>query len=294
MEDKAVKHIVGFSGGIDSQACARWVLNRYPSEDVILMNSNAGGNEHPVTEAFVEDYSERVHPVVKVSAIVADIWDTDNYAARRGLDGDAPLDFPTLMEIKGTPPTRKKQFCTDALKLRPQRRWIHKEFGPGGMYERQAYIRYSGKRRDESESRKNTPYQSWDEWFDCDLFAPLVDWPKQWCFDYVKRHGETINPLYEMGFERVGCAPCINSDKADIARWAARFPEMINKIRAWEDRLGMTFFRPIDRNKDRNDGKRDGIDAQVVWARTSHGGKKILLPMMHQAEGCESKYGLCE
>ena len=23
-----MKHIVGFSGGIDSQACARWVLNR--------------------------------------------------------------------------------------------------------------------------------------------------------------------------------------------------------------------------------------------------------------------------
>lgn len=25
-----MKHIVGFSGGVDSQACARWVLNRFP------------------------------------------------------------------------------------------------------------------------------------------------------------------------------------------------------------------------------------------------------------------------
>lgn len=39
------KHIVGFSGGIDSQACARWVLNRYPKEDVILLNFDAGGND---------------------------------------------------------------------------------------------------------------------------------------------------------------------------------------------------------------------------------------------------------
>jgi hypothetical protein len=31
-----MKHIVGFSGGVDSQACARWVLNRYPKEDDIL------------------------------------------------------------------------------------------------------------------------------------------------------------------------------------------------------------------------------------------------------------------
>src|SRR5687768_11297959 len=31
-----VKHIVGFSGGIDSQACARWVLNRYPKENLAV------------------------------------------------------------------------------------------------------------------------------------------------------------------------------------------------------------------------------------------------------------------
>lgn len=130
-----MKHIVGFSGGIDSQACARWVLNRYPAEDVILMNSDAGGNEHPLTIQFVADYSASVHSVVSVTAIVADMWETDGYAQRRGLDGSAPLDFPTMMEIKHTPPTRKKQFCTDILKLRPQRRWLHEHFGPGGQYE---------------------------------------------------------------------------------------------------------------------------------------------------------------
>ena len=37
-----MKHIVGFSGGIDSQAAALWVLNRFPREDVILLNSDAG------------------------------------------------------------------------------------------------------------------------------------------------------------------------------------------------------------------------------------------------------------
>ncbi len=40
-----VKHVVGFSGGIDSRATARWVLNRYPPEDVILINSDVGGHE---------------------------------------------------------------------------------------------------------------------------------------------------------------------------------------------------------------------------------------------------------
>lgn len=36
-----MKHIVGFSGGIDSQALARWVLNRYDADDVILVNTDA-------------------------------------------------------------------------------------------------------------------------------------------------------------------------------------------------------------------------------------------------------------
>jgi hypothetical protein len=44
-----MKHIVGFSGGIDSQACARFVLNHFPAEDVILLNTTAGHNERNST-----------------------------------------------------------------------------------------------------------------------------------------------------------------------------------------------------------------------------------------------------
>lgn len=75
-EIMATKHIVGFSGGIDSQAAARWVLNRYPHEDVILCNSDAGGNEHPMTTEFIAWYSANVHPVELIIPIVADMWKT--------------------------------------------------------------------------------------------------------------------------------------------------------------------------------------------------------------------------
>lgn len=68
-----MKHIVGFSGGIDSQATARWVLNRFPSDDVVLVNTDAGGNEHPITVQHVQWYSKHVHHVVTISAIVADL-----------------------------------------------------------------------------------------------------------------------------------------------------------------------------------------------------------------------------
>lgn len=284
-----MKHLIGFSGGIDSQACARWVLNRYPKDDVILMNSDAGGNEHPMTMAFVDDYAATVHPVVKVQAIVADLWETPGFAETRGFDGSALLDFPTMMAIKKRPPSRKVQFCTTVLKLAPQRRWIREHFGPTGAYAGEEYRRYSGVRRDESIARAEAVYEWWDDYYDCWLFAPLVDWPKQWCFDYVGRYSEPINPLYSLGFGRVGCSPCINSNKDDIANWAARFPEMIDKVREWEQRTGLTFFMPMGR-----DGVRNDIDEVVQWSRTSRGGKHLYLPMMNERAGCESKYGTCE
>lgn len=286
-----MKHIVGFSGGIDSQACARWVLNRYPKEDVILTNSDAGGNEHPLTVEFVEWYSGNVHPVERVNAIISDMWETSKPLEQRGLDGNAILDFPTLATIKGRFPSRVAQFCTEHLKLRPQKRWIKENFAVGGKFEGEEYVRYSGVRRDESDARKNTPYEQWDAWFDCMLRCVLFDWQKQMCFDYVLAHGENINHLYRLGFSRVGCAPCVNSSKEDVANWAERFPEMIDKVDAWELLTGRTFFHAI-----RIPGmpSRVGVRDVVRWAKTARGGRQDLFPVMHERSSCESKYGLCE
>lgn len=286
---KKTKHIVGFSGGIDSQACARWVLNRFDPADVILTNSNAGGNEHPYTDTFIDEYSAKVHPVVKVSAIVADMWKTPGFAETKGLDGNAPLDFEGMIRIKGRPPSRKAQFCTEILKLTPQKRWITSMFGPDGQYEGWDYVRYTGVRRDESQSRKNAPFEQWDNWYDCQLFAPIMDWSKQMCFDFVKAHGEEVNPLYSLGFNRVGCAPCINSGREDIRNWAMRFPAMVDKLRGWEQRTGKTFFIAMVPGKHTNN-----IDEVVEWAMCDVGGKQSIFPILLERQACESKYGLCE
>lgn len=119
-----MKHIVGFSGGIDSQACARWVLNRFPAADVILTNSSAGGWEDPLTTAFVEWYSGNVHQIMVTDAKVKDMWETPGFAETRGFKSEDPLTFELMVHIKGRPPSRKAQFCTEKLKLVPQRRWL--------------------------------------------------------------------------------------------------------------------------------------------------------------------------
>lgn len=279
-----MKHVVGFSGGIDSQACALWVRNRFPKEDVILTNSDAGGNEHPLTVEFVERYSATVHPVVKCVATVADMGSrSPGKIAELGLKPDDPLTFDLLGVLKQRFPSRRAQFCTEHLKIAPQRRWMREHLQDGD------YTRYTGVRRDESSNRSNTPARCWDDYFDCPRENPLFDWTKQMCFEYVRAHGEEINPLYSLGFTRVGCAPCINSSKDDILRWAQRFPAMIDKVRAWEQRVGRSFFAPCVPGMAIN-----FVDDVVAWAGTVHGGKQIGLHVLNERPACESAFGLCE
>lgn len=285
-----MKHIVGFSGGIDSQACALWVRQRYPTEDIILLNSDAGGNEHPITTEFIEDYSRDVFPVVMLSPQVQDMDGRAKAAIeRRGLRPTDPLTFDLLAELKQCFPMHYQQFCTTHLKLIPQRRWMMENLD--GLLA-DGFARYIGVRADESDDRALLPDHQWDEFFDCDLYRPLLRWTKQQCFDFVTAAGEEYNPLYKMGFSRVGCAPCVNAKKEEIREWAARFPEMIDKVREWERRVGKSFFRPQTKG-----GPIQWIDDKVRWARTERGGRMLSLPFVEAdaaAGACVSKYGLCE
>lgn len=289
-----MKHVVGFSGGIDSQACCGWVLDHFPKEDVIVINSQAGRNEHPLTAEHVEWYSDNVHPVIEVVPIIADLGNrgikpSRTADRRREYDDSDEMTFADLAYIKGRFPSKKAQFCTEMLKLAPQRRWMRENLVDehGIAIE---FCRYAGVRRDESQSRASTPDEKWDDYFDCMIYYPIASWSKQQCFDFCLARGEEINQLYKMGFSRVGCAPCVNSSKGDIREWAARAPEMINKVRMWEGQVGRTFFPPIN-------GNIWFVDDVVKWSRTVHGGKQMSLPFVEddaQNEVCSSKYGLCE
>lgn len=281
-------HVVGFSGGIDSQACARWVLNRFPDDKVVLLNSDAGGNEHPITTEFISSYSNSVHPVTFVTPIVADLGSRGSKPGktkdRRDKYGDDhPLTFDLLAEIKGLFPSRKMQFCTEHLKLAPQHRWMKENLAG------REWRRYTGVRRDESRKRRDATIGGWDDYFGCPMEQPLADWTKKMCFDYVAAHEEKYNDLYTLGFSRVGCSPCVNSNKMDIRNWAKRFPEMIDKVRDWEERTGLSFFR-----MPRKDGSVRFVDDVVRWANTTHGGKQTSLEILYEPPACESRYGLCE
>ena len=289
-----IKRVVGFSGGADSQAAALVIRQRFPAEDILLMNSNAGGNEHPLTDAFVRWYSETIFPVTVVRPLIRDLGGVGSRcaatAARREEFGgdDQELTFDALAYIKGRFPSRTAQFCTQFLKLAPQKRWCEENLRSKGI----DFERYIGVRRDESEDRKCAKDVEWDDYFECQVWRPIASWSKKMVFAFLKEHGEEVNPLYKMGFNRVGCAPCINSGKDDIRNWAARFPEMIDKIREWEKKVGYTFFGPCVPGLVMN-----WVDEVVEWSRTARGGVQLTMAFEEadaETGQCVSKYGLCE
>lgn len=285
-----MKYIVGFSGGIDSQAAANWAIETRGAENVILLNADPGGNEHPITTEFIQWFSAKVHPVHICRATLRDCYEKDEtvmrHAERLGIDADAPIRFDTLAIVKGRFPRRRAQFCTEMLKLRPSLRWINEHKGIIA----EGYERVTGMRRDESKKREDILERSWDSWFQCYVNHPIASWTKEQCFDYCGRvKGQRFNELYMLGFTRVGCAPCVNSSRADIRQWAKRFPKMIDKVRVWEERAGRTFFPPMIPDKEIN-----WIDEVVAWANCEHGGKQFSLDVYTPAPACESIYGLCE
>jgi 3'-phosphoadenosine 5'-phosphosulfate sulfotransferase (PAPS reductase)/FAD synthetase len=288
-----MKQVVGFSGGVDSQACALMVRRKFPAEDVILLNSQAGRNEHPVTNEFVKWYSANVFPVIETIPLVKDMGTRGTKPGqcrdrRQEFSDDDELTFDRLAYIQGRFPSRKAQFCTKHLKLAPQMRWCEENLTAKGIL----FERHVGVRCDESERRKDTPESKFDEYFQCVVNYPIRCWTKMECFAVLRAAGEDVNPLYSMGFSRVGCAPCINSGKDDVREWAARFPEMIDKVRSWEKSVGRTFFAPTVPGMEIN-----WVDDVVAWSKTARGGKQPLMAFteIEAASGaCSSKYGLCE
>lgn len=49
-----------------------------------------------------------------------------------------------------------------------------------------------------------------------DLLRPVFDWSAQQVIDYILSAGLEPNPLYTMGYKRVGCWPCVMASQREF------------------------------------------------------------------------------
>lgn len=222
-----------------------------------------------------------------------------NKAKRRALAVLHPSGNPflDLCMWKGRFPSRMAQFCTEELK-----RNMAVEFQIGLLDQGYGVLSWQGVRRDESINRRNAKRIErigrglW-------IFRPIVDWNAQQTVDFVRDAGFPLNPLYSQGASRVGCMPCINVNKTELAEISWRFPAEIDRIERWEYLVGQgskrgfsTMMTDTHKSLDRRRIYADlNIRAQVAWATNTGAGSTLSLFEEDEFRtACSSAYGLCE
>jgi len=254
-----MKYLTGLSGGKDSTATMLWLVHEshYPPADVIF-NFIDVGNEAPCTYDYIHFLSAYL--------------EQHGYAPITWLKPE--LDFWELARKKQRFPSIKARFCTEHLKIKPLQSFI------ASLDDEVTSI--SGVRADESARRSQLPERAFDK-AGYRVFRPILSWSEGDVFAYLRQWSIPRNPLYDMGFSRVGCFPCVNTRKREIRLIATYFPEVIDKIREAE-KDGHTFFaRSYVPIAHRNSvfGNSSGrwlvasIDDVVRWSFTKRGGKQF-------------------
>jgi phosphoadenosine phosphosulfate reductase len=84
----------------------------------------------------------------------------------------------------------------------------------------------SGVRRDESPTRAGTKIVDWDAKRGMVKVNPLAAWTQEHVDSYIAEHQVPVNPLQEIGYTSIGCAPCTRpvaaGEDARAGRWAGR------------------------------------------------------------------------
>lgn len=314
-----IKHVASVSGGKDSGSVYLMLLELTGGDFVAAFADT--GNEHPATLEYVSRLHERTGGP-RVQIVKADFaaalerkkaflnsgkavtrstlpWTQKRVdeVLRRGLEPTG-IPFLDLCRLKGRFPSRKATFCSHELKRLPLLIQVHQPLIDAGHH----VWSWQGIRAEESAQRAS--YPMWEQSPDAEgltIFRPLMGWTVKDVAAIHRRHGLKLNPLYGLGFERVGCLPCINSSKKDIRLMARQFPWAVEKIQLWEQqvrnasRKGISTF--FHQSKTPKASGPIAIDGVVKWSMTHRGGKEYDMmayfppPMSHV---CVYAGGLCE
>ncbi|MHA2357139.1 MAG: phosphoadenosine phosphosulfate reductase domain-containing protein, partial [Candidatus Heimdallarchaeaceae archaeon] len=203
IEDKAIRFIkktkdelklpvmVSFSGGKDSLVTLSLVQQALENEyyKVLFVNT---GIEFPETVEYVNNSSEKLD--FKEKLIIENV--------------DTNLFWEAF--DKFGPPGRDFRHCCKFAKLAPIQRAIEREYKNGQC------ISFVGQRR--YESFRRTVADTWQNQYVKNQIniTPIQDWTAFSIWLYIYWKNLPYNPLYDEGYERIGCWTCPSSDMAQL------------------------------------------------------------------------------
>lgn len=191
---------VSFSGGKDSLVVLDLTVNALKGRQIQAFFLNTG-IEFPETVEFARQFCISRGIKLKEAAAENAFWEN---LQRFG------------------PPAKDMRWCCKVCKLAPANRLIDESASEG-----QLCLTVDGKRRYESFSRASISASERNPFVPTQLnIFPIRDWRaiEVWLYIYGKKL--EYNPLYDMGFERVGCYLCPASLSAEYQLFSRLHPDL--------------------------------------------------------------------
>ena len=279
VKDSGRDIVASISGGKDSTAMALFLqengINKTNKIHYVYCDT---GWEHP-------DLYEYINNVVKP-------WLSPNFHTLRS--EKYPGGMLDMVQQAGMFPTRRMRFCTTNLKIRPIKAFIQKLKDQGIDP-----INAVGIRAQESFRRSQMEEFEGGGPIGCDTWRPLFNYTIDDVVAIHDRHSMKPCSLYyrkDRPVKRVGCWPCIMSDKQTIKEFAEEDPEKVKMIAEIEKELiPVTHLAAkaakLKKGKPWNEGLTCGgtffhnsrppyhepIEDAVEWSKTVRGGRQYPL-----------------
>lgn len=138
-----------------------------------------------------------------------------------------PIDFFSLSQ-KLLLPTRRIRWCCEVFKIAP----LGKFAVDRGIT---SYI--TGLRRSEGYKRRQYKYVDRHPLIPTKRLNPILNWTRLDVLEYINTYGLPVNPLYKLGYSRVGCWACPNySTRNYWKKLKKTHPELYSKLLSFLER----------------------------------------------------------
>lgn len=269
--------IICYSGGKDSDVILRLAMDCLTPDEFEVLHSITTVDS-PITNKYVNEiFKELKEKGIKCEKSIP-----------VGKDGK-PTNMWKLIANRGIPPTRLVRYCCSELKetKTPNRvavlgvrakestkRQGRDVFGVrGGTYKQAKFFSLDHTEEVHREALKHENEQNGSVW-DCTLIKmmrenkdtvvnPIYEWSDADVWDFIKQGNYPYNPMYDMGYHRVGCIGCPLATYKQKMKEFSDFPTYKQLyIKAFDEmiRISKEKGKTFDENS-----KRNWVDGQAVF-----------------------------
>lgn len=298
-----MKILVFYSGGKDSQASLIWAVKEYGVKNFQAVFCDTGWESQ-----LTYDHIKEITGLMGVELVTL---------KSQKYDG-----FLDLAKKKGRFPSTTARFCTEELKSIPAIDYVlslndhtiviqgirkDESFSRSKMESQCSYFKfyfqpygYDKKGKPKFHTYRKKDVFEYCKKYNADVLRPIFDWTAQQTIDYILENGQRPNPLYSLGFSRVGCFPCIMCRHKELLGISKLFPERIELLDKAEKESDTTFFAPgyIPAHQTQTRSKK-GVKINTIkdverYVMNKNSTGDLFLDEGDSGFSCMSYYGLCE